>query len=267
MNNFIKIYCGQFSSLDPKINVIVECWESVSIFTRPCLRRRSGIFTHYLEWQLWTLWTRRFAKHIFFEQSLVCMTHRETICSRVQNRPPCEWCEFDWKFRIANLARHKCRIIPIEIRTRILLGLRLFLEVGSYSDLPPHEWRRRRQTRARSTNGASFAANMLGLCASRQLTHKNAKLPFLPRVEQCATREKWFSRLLWLFSHPNELIFQLDYPIVQAMFTFWYAISLKDVFLLIDFLMKRNMFKAKTTTKRLLWSDMEFVTSCTSTFV
>ena len=159
------------------------------------------------------------------------------------------------------------RIIPIEIRTRILLGLRLFLEVGSYSDLPPHEWRRRRQTRARSTNGASFAANMLGLCASRQLTHKNAKLPFLPRVEQCATREKWFSRLLWLFSHPNELIFQLDYPIVQAMFTFWYAISLKDVFLLIDFLMKRNMFKAKTTTKRLLWSDMEFVTSCTSTFV
>ena len=68
------------------------------------------------------------------------------------------------------------------------------------SDVPPHEWRRRRQTRTRSANGASFAANMFGARLSRQLIPNNAKLPFLHLLR----REKWFSSLVWLFSQRSK---------------------------------------------------------------
>ena len=92
--------------------------------------------------------------------------------------------------------------------------------------VPPHEWRRRRQTPTRSANGASFAANMLGVRLSRQLIPNNAKLPFLPPLEQCSAGKSDFP--VWFDCFPSRLNSQLhfrggqlDYPSHVSLNTKW----------------------------------------------
>ena len=62
--------------------------ESVTIFIKSCLRRRSGIFTHF---SLQGAETRRLAKHILFDESPARMTHSETFLNWLQNRAASEY--------------------------------------------------------------------------------------------------------------------------------------------------------------------------------
>ena len=69
-------------SIDPKMDLIVGP-ESVTISIKSCLRRRSGIFTHFT---LQGTQTRRFAKQILFDELRARMTHRETFLNWLWNR-------------------------------------------------------------------------------------------------------------------------------------------------------------------------------------
>ena len=74
--------CHSLFSVDPKMDQIVGP-ESVTISIKSCLRRRSGIFTHFT---LQGAQTRRFAKHILLDELRARMTHRETFLNWLQNQ-------------------------------------------------------------------------------------------------------------------------------------------------------------------------------------
>ena len=82
MKNSIKIDSHPPFSFGPKIDLIASP-ESVSIFIKFCLRRRSGVFTHFT---LQVAQTSRSAKHTLFDELLARMTHRETFLNWLRNR-------------------------------------------------------------------------------------------------------------------------------------------------------------------------------------
>ena len=201
MKNSIKIDSHPPFSFGPKIDLIASP-ESVSIFIKFCLRRRSGVFTHFT---LQVAQTSRSAKHTLFDELLARMTHRETFLNLLRNRAS-GYFPINDSFFVAAVADAQLELPPVGQTDQErgswpsgVAGGGFRMKLDPDSDLPPHEWRRRRQTCTRSANGASFGANMLGVRLSRQLIPNNAKLPFLLPLEQLRG-QKWFSSLVWVFS-------------------------------------------------------------------
>ena len=201
MKNSIKIDSHPPFSFGPKIDLIASP-ESVSIFIKFCLRRRSGVFTHFT---LQVAQTSRSAKHTLFDELLARMTHRETFLNWLRNRAS-GYFPINDSFFVAAVADAQLELPPVGQTDQErgswpsgVAGGGFRMKLDPDSDLPPHEWRRRRQTCTRSANGASFGANMLGVRLSRQLIPNNAKLPFLLPLEQLRG-QKWFSSLVWVFS-------------------------------------------------------------------
>ena len=184
--------------------------ESVTISIKSCLRRRSGIFTH-----LPCRARGRSGKHILVDELRACMTHRDTFLNWLRNRAS-GYFPINDSFFVAAVADAQLELPPVGqtdqergSRPSGVAGGGFRMKLDPDSDLPPHEWRRRRQTCTRSANGASFAANMLGVRLSRQLIPNNAKLPFLPPLEQCGAGKSDFP--VWSECFPNDLNSQLHF--------------------------------------------------------
>ena len=86
VKNSTKIDRDPLFCFDPKMDLVLGP-ESVTIFIKSCLRRRSGIFTHF---SLQGAETRRLAKHILFDESPARMTHSETFLNWLQNQAASE---------------------------------------------------------------------------------------------------------------------------------------------------------------------------------
>ena len=141
MKNSIKIDSHPPFSFGPKIDLIASP-ESVSIFIKFCLRRRSGVFTHFT---LQVAQTSRSAKHTLFDELLARMTHRETFLNLLRNRAS-GYFPINDSFFVAAVADAQLELPPVGQTDQErgswpsgVAGGGFRMKLDPDSDLPPHE--------------------------------------------------------------------------------------------------------------------------------